>query len=344
MLLKHLHPQPEPRTARASSRKTIPGPRRILIRLLSACNLHCHYCWDHSSLTPGPALPAHMVDLNTVKNILDSAARWGTEKIILSGNGEPTLHPDFDAIVAYADKKRLALELLTNGTFPLKQLPLMARIKSISVNLSAANKNAYKRLQHPNAPHLFDNVITNLGTLARMHQKYRQPELHLVFIVTRPSYPHIPDILALAKNMGIPSVLFKRFSPTPATRSLSLTDMDHRHLTALINEQLLQSWPLTHNLGNFQPPLKKSSRVTHIACLAGWTELSVEADKRVGFCCCTTSDLYVGDLKTNSLEEIWYGSAAERLRNYCRSGINLKKHPRCRECPPYRYDKLSRHP
>ena len=344
MPLKHLHPQPEPRTARASSRKTIPGPRRILIRLLSACNLQCDYCWDHSSLTPGPALPAHMIDLNTVKNILDSAARWGTEKIILSGNGEPTLHPDFAAIVAYADKKKLALELLTNGTFPLKLLPLMARIKSISVNLSAADKNAYKRLQHPNAPHLFDNLITNLGTLARMHQKYRQPKLHLVFIVTRPSYPHIPDILALAKDMGIPSILFKRFSPTPATQPLSLAAIDRKHLAAIINNQKNKSWPLTHNLDNFQPPLEKSSRVTHITCLTGWTELSIETDKRVGFCCCNTSDLFIGDLKNTSLEEIWHGSVAKELRNYAQSGISLKKHPRCRECPPYRYNKRSQHP
>ena len=71
------------------------------------CNLDCAYCneYDKTS-TPVP--------IETMLRRIDCLADLGTTIITLSG-GEPTLHPDLDAIIRRIRNRGAIATLITNG-------------------------------------------------------------------------------------------------------------------------------------------------------------------------------------------------------------------------------------
>jgi MoaA/NifB/PqqE/SkfB family radical SAM enzyme len=71
------------------------------------CNLDCAYCNEYDK-TSDP------VPLATMLGRIDRLADLGTTIITLSG-GEPTLHPDLDAIIARIRERGAIATLITNG-------------------------------------------------------------------------------------------------------------------------------------------------------------------------------------------------------------------------------------
>lgn len=71
------------------------------------CNLDCAYCNEYDK-TSEP------VPLATMLRRIDKLAELGTTIITLSG-GEPTLHPDLDAIIARIRERDAIATLITNG-------------------------------------------------------------------------------------------------------------------------------------------------------------------------------------------------------------------------------------
>ena len=71
------------------------------------CNLDCSYCNEYDK-TSSP------VPLETMLRRIDRLADLGTTIITLSG-GEPTLHPDLDAIIRHIRDRGAIATLITNG-------------------------------------------------------------------------------------------------------------------------------------------------------------------------------------------------------------------------------------
>src|SRR5579863_10145044 len=71
------------------------------------CNLDCGYCNEYDK-TSAP------VPLETMLRRIDKLGELGTAIITLSG-GEPTLHPDLDAIIRRIRERGAIATLITNG-------------------------------------------------------------------------------------------------------------------------------------------------------------------------------------------------------------------------------------
>src|ERR1700687_1425885 len=71
------------------------------------CNLDCGYCNEYDKISDPVPLP-------TMLRRIDRLAGLGTTIITLSG-GEPTLHPDLDAIIARIRERGAIATLITNG-------------------------------------------------------------------------------------------------------------------------------------------------------------------------------------------------------------------------------------
>src|SRR5580692_3063625 len=71
------------------------------------CNLDCGYCNEYDKTSEPVPLP-------TMLGRIDRLADLGTTIITLSG-GEPTLHPDLDAIIRRIRQRNAIATLITNG-------------------------------------------------------------------------------------------------------------------------------------------------------------------------------------------------------------------------------------
>ncbi|MDL2221522.1 7-carboxy-7-deazaguanine synthase QueE [Parabacteroides sp. OttesenSCG-928-N08] len=124
------------------------GVPSILIRLMG-CNLRCHWC-DTRFTSWEPEAAAYGVD--AILPLLD--AHPYIDEVILTG-GEPTLSPDFEAIVRLCKSRGKQVTVETNGTHPIDPA-LLGLIDLASLSPKLANSTP---LDH--------------ARLAEMHEKRR---------------------------------------------------------------------------------------------------------------------------------------------------------------------------
>lgn len=97
------------REARMFARAMQSASHPILAQIvpIRRCNLDCSYCNEYDKVSPP-------VPLDEMLRRIDKLADLGTTIITLSG-GEPTLHPDLDAIIRRIRRRGAIATLITNG-------------------------------------------------------------------------------------------------------------------------------------------------------------------------------------------------------------------------------------
>jgi MoaA/NifB/PqqE/SkfB family radical SAM enzyme len=83
--------------------------KRIYIEITNACNLHCAFC------PPLKRSPAFM-SVAFFENILKQCRPY-THYIYLHVQGEPLLHPEFDAFMSLCDRYDMQVQLVTNAVY-----------------------------------------------------------------------------------------------------------------------------------------------------------------------------------------------------------------------------------
>ena len=71
--------------------KLLSGPKTVYLDINTNCNINCLYCWIHSPLIKNHP-KSQGLDFKIIKDIIDTSCKWDVEEIVISGDGEPTLH------------------------------------------------------------------------------------------------------------------------------------------------------------------------------------------------------------------------------------------------------------
>src|SRR5581483_7391521 len=103
------HAQRKLREVRMFARAMQSSSHPLLAQIvpIRRCNLDCSYCNEYDKVSKP-------VPLETMLQRIDKLADLGTAIITLSG-GEPTLHPDLDAIISRIRQRGAIATLITNG-------------------------------------------------------------------------------------------------------------------------------------------------------------------------------------------------------------------------------------
>ena len=94
------------------------GPTNVHIDVTNACNAACITCWDHSPLLSEPRPVSwkrrqfSLADFTRLVEGLD--AMGSVEAVILSGMGEPLVHPDIYSMASMVKQRGWHLTMLTN--------------------------------------------------------------------------------------------------------------------------------------------------------------------------------------------------------------------------------------
>lgn len=114
---------------------------RLAFHLTDRCQLDCQHCLRD------PARKARDIDLETIAQVIrDARALYGIEQVTFTG-GEPTLHPNFDAVVDLVVDHGMSWNMVTNGrAFPVivarleRRRERLAGLNSIALSLDGANE------------------------------------------------------------------------------------------------------------------------------------------------------------------------------------------------------------
>lgn len=126
------------------------GLATIKLGLTDKCNYNCAYCSEDKS--KGRVLKDPVELINRLQD--------KCKAIVLSGNGEPMMHPDFKRIMTDTS---IEMGLITNGSLFNEDLIAIAkdRFKWIRVSLDASTEEEYGK-RHGVHPKLFKTVLDNV--------------------------------------------------------------------------------------------------------------------------------------------------------------------------------------
>lgn len=194
----------------------VPFPLVLEIELTKVCNWHCDFCYNvwkvpdsygqRGRSTTGGDTSFHL-GFDRVVAVLDEAADNGCLRIRLSG-GEPTLHPDFAEIVAYAADKGFDIELFTNGSRLDDEQTAWLAARNVRVLLVSIHGLPDTQARLAANPRAYEHAIGGMqaGIKAGMR-------VLAECLVSEENLAEIPPLVDRLRDLGVQHVSFMPYVP-----------------------------------------------------------------------------------------------------------------------------------
>lgn len=206
-----------------------PAPVNVEIDLTNICSLGCQFCHFRHTHVAGPwanksAKPTaygetgRLADTDRFCDVFRELAAAGVEAVVFTGGGEPTLHPDFDRLVAEAHSAGLKLGMYTLGGHisEARASVLKSIFTWIVVSLDAADADTYSAEKH--VPKFrFDDACRGIQRLAG-----GACTVGASFLLHKDNWTRSEEMLALARTLG---ASYTTFRPTILTDDEDLSQI-----------------------------------------------------------------------------------------------------------------------
>jgi len=322
------------------------------------CNLSCIFCSgaqygvtrEHrEELTDGECL-----------DIVRQARALGVRELFLAGDGEPLLRSSLAAaLIREAKRGGTRGSLTTNGTLLTTEV-IEAAVQSgwdqISISIDAPDADAYDAITGTKGA--FSRLTANIEALKHaMRGKRRlRPRLHINTILFRHTFDKLPEMVALASDLGIPSISFEPFIRSPKVAHMDLGPDEIEGLPDYVRkaERLARSARVTTNVGSLlEPglvvdrdmeglisggtespgpsnPSGPDLRIAALPCFQPWYKIVVRPDG-AAYPCCNFYEASDENVRNRPLSEIWTGSYFSRLRKEIAAGEMPRECEKCNE-------------
>jgi MoaA/NifB/PqqE/SkfB family radical SAM enzyme len=191
------------------------SPISINLDLTSACNYSCLFCVDSRLINAGKTLA-----LKDIKKLIDTLHVHGLLSVILIGGGEPTLHPDFEAVVETVKDKGIQIGIVTNGSRLEKIEAIADRLGEkdwVRISIDAAKEGTFKELHHPRTKLTLHQI---LAKAKKIKEKNPSVSLGYSYVIVwkgvdidgkrlKPNIQEMPRAVELARKFSFDYVSFK---------------------------------------------------------------------------------------------------------------------------------------
>jgi MoaA/NifB/PqqE/SkfB family radical SAM enzyme len=289
-------------------------PFVLQINLDSVCNIQCFFCaYEGREGKP---------DFN-VKNLdkLDKAIRQA-KYISLSAWGDPCCSRNLFVVLDKIFSLNAATNLIaivTNGTRLSSDLAdkLTGHLGSLTISLNAATKQTYERDM---VRARWDSTLAQAKNFTGALNPEDRSKVNLHMVAHSQNYHEIPELIFVAKYLGISSVRVDQFTANlKEFLPLRLTNFKAEYNQAVDKASgVAQSEGISFTARKFGVETKTQD------CLSPWSECHVWADGRVAPCDCNGT-LFLGNAYESSFEDVWFGKAYRDFRNHGAA--------QCKTCP-----------
>ncbi len=293
------------------------APISFYLELTPDCNNRCPGCGNTFVPRGGRARggrQARPLDAAGWRRIVDRLAPHAL-RLKLTG-GEPTLHPEFEDIVAEVASLGIPFTLFTNGRWqrPARTVCLLHEMdgcQGLLVSLHGATARAHEA---------FSGVAGSFAeTLATVRLAIAGDlPVSLSCVITRWNWRQVDDMLALARRLHVESVVFNRYLG-PGLPHLVVSDGQFAQAASRVARLRAAGHPV--KLGNCLPTCFLDTG--QAGCLAGLAFFSVDPWGRVRPC--NHAPVICGNLLESTVEEIWGSPELEAWRSSVPAG--------CATCP-----------
>ena len=191
------------------------SPISINLDLTSACNYSCPFCVDSRLINAGKNLT-----LEDIKKLIDTLHSHGLLSVILIGGGEPTLHPNFEAVVEIIKSKEIQLGIVTNGS-RLKKIEAIAdRLEEkdwVRISIDAATQETFRELHHPRTKLTLHQILEKAQGIKEKNSRVSMGYSYVIVWEgvdiggkrLRPNIQEMPRAAELARKFSFDYISFK---------------------------------------------------------------------------------------------------------------------------------------
>ena len=306
-----------------------PAPFLVVWNFTNACNLRCRHCYQRAD-RPGPD------ELKTEEcfQIVDQLDENNVSALAFSG-GEPLAREDFFDVAEYAHSRGLHVSVATNGTLLTKYA--VSRMKEagvdyVEVSLDGASKGTHESFRGVRGS--FDATIRGIKNCV-------EGGIYtcIATTATKLNLQEIPKIIELAKSLGVERIIVFNFIPTGRGEEIANLDLSPEERESLLKLlykvtasgeiEALSTAPQYSRVCLQQSHLSGLDLLspTHFAavtlhgrtkqladfiggCGAGRLYCAIQPNGQVTPC--VFMPIVVGDLRKQSLKEVWLKSKVLR--------------------------------
>lgn len=279
-------------------------PTTYTFELTSHCNERCSGCGNNDLFTRhDPYLSgSQWIDL------LDKVKPYA-RYVRLTG-GECTLHPDFKAIVSHLDTFDIPFAIFTNGVWrdPEEMVKFLSRVHNLSAMLISLHGPDAETHNTFTGTKFFERTIANirLATDAGL-----TIDTNAVFM--RCNWQKLESIATLSRNLGARCAVFSRYYGT----ALPIVDLTDNELAEAIRSvDRLRELGYATKINPCIPECFIAS--SSGGCGAGVTLCTVDPTGNVRPC--NHAPIFMGNLTSMEMPDIWISSEALRWRSLVPDG------------------------
>lgn len=258
-------------------------PLMLNVEPTNACNSRCYYCPREINIKKHGI---HFMDMDLYQSIIDQIKTNQLLMLNFHKDGEPLLHPKLPRIIDYAKKKQCAeiLHLNTNGILLNTDIGrgiISAGIDDITVSVDAAREKSYRKIKRVSGLHKMEEGV-------RAIINYRNK-------------------IGASTVIRVKIMEFKDIEPSEIEEFKNRWEgiADQVQVTGI------------HNWGNAIEDLEVTDKKSDIRypCPLLWYLLAINSNGLVSKCNYDWNySGAIGDIRKQSIEEIWQGTAARSFR------------------------------
>lgn len=259
-----------------------------------------------------------------IRKIIDEMADLGIPDLVLTG-GEPFLYEGIFEVIDYAKRKSRNVIMITNGFYGtgLVEKIIVSGVDHLQISLDGSTATVYEAIR--GVPGSFDIVIGNIKEFVA-----RGKPVGVTATIVRQNFLDLKNIALLAQGLGC-----RRLALRPA--HVSNADPLRKNFQGIFfwiqAEEIaalrkvvedLKTFDAQTGFLDFSPGLDllvdyfKDGYLSPMgSCFIGFTRLIISYNGKNGYGVWMCRDM-TGDIRKNTLREIWYGKDARKLRRAIR--------------------------
>ncbi|MCP4264621.1 MAG: radical SAM protein [Candidatus Brocadiaceae bacterium] len=284
-------------------------PRRIVFELTNRCNFRCIMCGREASTFKTYDLPMSVI------RSFEPCFPY-VEEVALHGWGEGTLHPDFIEILKLLNNYNLLRKYFVTNASTLSEVHHAIfdyHVDVLAVSMDGAATTTNDFIRKGGSLECQTNELRKLIE-EKLQRNLDYPHINLVFTAMRRNIRELPDMITLARDLGIREVkvvYFTVFKADLQHESLFNRQKEVSEVFTKFNE-LAERFNIKLKLPEIQGK-SKAGTMRHKRCPFPWRDIFVGSDGFVRPC--QSSPQKLSNVKQyKDIEELWNAKKIRDLR------------------------------
>jgi len=190
----------DPRHLEAAAKRCQDGvsfwSRIVSVHPTDRCNHSCDWCWYSRS--------TQAIDIGATVAALEIFASQGIDELVVSGGGEPLVHPEIDLLIRYLTEIRgVQRRLYTNGSLIHRHQAIADAFDYVRVSLDVGGAPRYAQA-HGTSARTYGQILTWLAALSE-----RGVNVGVSAVVLGSDERGIRELLSDCERYGVPRLFLK---------------------------------------------------------------------------------------------------------------------------------------